>query len=166
MYLKLKNVYDAFCIKYKYLKKQTLQIFKMRKIEAIIRETSFKDVKVALENIGVQQYSYWEVKSHGKEKSEVKTYRGVTISSGDLKRIKLSIVINDTGQEIVIKEIIKAAQTGFTGDGKLFVVDVHEVYSIRTGLRGRDVLKLFAEVVTQKVTNQTDKVKSFYEKFK
>ena len=41
----------------------------MKKIEAIIRKSKFKEVKEALHNVEVNFFSYWDVSRINKEKS-------------------------------------------------------------------------------------------------
>ncbi len=43
---------------------------------------------------------------------------------------------NDTDVDLVVDTIVKTAQTGDIGDGKIFVSPVQEVIRIRTGERG------------------------------
>lgn len=49
---------------------------------------------------------------------------------------KIETVVTDSQGEPVVAAIVKAAQTGKVGDGKIFVSDVAEVVRIRTGERG------------------------------
>jgi nitrogen regulatory protein PII len=49
-------------------------------------------------------------------------------------------VVTDGRAPLVIEAILKAANTGRIGDGKLFVFDVVEAVRIRTGERGEDAL--------------------------
>ena len=111
----------------------------MKKIEAIIRKSKFKEVKEALHNVEVNFFSYWDVTGIGNEK-EGHVYRGVSYSTSDIQRRYLSIVVNDDFEEITIKTIVEAAGTGEVGDGKIFVSDVKEAYRIRTGEKGGKTL--------------------------
>lgn len=111
----------------------------MKKIEAIIRKSTFSKVKSALHEVGVNFFSYWDVTGLGNEK-EGHVYRGVSYSTSDIQRRYLSIVVNDSFEEITIKTIIKAASTGKVGDGKIFVSDIKEAYRIRTGEKGGSTL--------------------------
>jgi len=52
----------------------------------------------------------------------------------------LEIAIPDTKLEEVLEAIIKAAQTGRIGDGKLFVSNLEDVVRVRTGERGEDAV--------------------------
>ena len=73
----------------------------MKKIEAIIRKSKFSEVKEALHNVGVVFFSYWDVTGIGNEK-EGHVYRGVSYSTSDIQRRYLSIVVNDSYEEITI----------------------------------------------------------------
>ena len=111
----------------------------MKKVEAIIRKSKFSDVKEALHKVGVNFFSYWDVTGQGHEK-EGHVYRGITYSTSDIQRRFLSIVVNDSFEEVTIKAILESASTGEVGDGKIFVSDIKESYRIRTGEKGGDTL--------------------------
>ena len=111
----------------------------MKKVEAIIRKSKFSNVKEALHEVGVNFFSYWDVTGQGHEK-EGHVYRGVTYSTSDIQRRYLSIVVNDTFEEITVNAILKSASTGDVGDGKIFVSDIKESYRIRTGEKGGETL--------------------------
>jgi len=112
----------------------------MKKIEAIIRKSKYRDVKQALYDAGISFFSYWDVTGKGNEK-EGHVYRGVTYSTSDIQRRILSIVVNDEFEETTIQAILNSAATGEVGDGKIFVSDVQECYRIRTGEKGGETLK-------------------------
>jgi nitrogen regulatory protein P-II 1 len=111
----------------------------MKKIEAIIRKSKFSAVKEALHDVGVNFFSYWDVTGLGNEK-EGHVYRGVSYSTSDIQRRYLSIVVNDSFEEVAIKAIIESASSGEVGDGKIFVSDIKEAYRIRTGEKGGKTL--------------------------
>ena|SRR5690606_13637232 len=112
----------------------------MKKIEAIIRKSKYDAVKDALHDVGVNFFSYWDVTGIGNEK-QGHVYRGVTYSTSNIQRRHLSIVVNDDFEEATIQAILKSAQTGDVGDGKIFVSHIEESYRIRTGEQGEDALK-------------------------
>ena len=111
----------------------------MKKIEAIIRKSKFREVKNALHEVGVNFFSYWDVTGLGNEKKG-HVYRGVSYSTSDIQRRYLSIVVNDDFEEITIKTILEAASTGNVGDGKIFVSEIQQAYRIRTGEEGGNTL--------------------------
>ena len=53
-----------------------------------------------------------------------------------LPKTRLEIIVNNEDAEEVINAIVKTAQTGDIGDGKIFISPVEEVVRIRTGERG------------------------------
>lgn len=112
----------------------------MKKIEAIIRKSKFDETKVALHDIGVTFFSYWDVTGVGNEK-EGHVYRGVSYSTADIQRRYLSIVVTDSFVQKTIDAICKTSYTGQVGDGKIFVSPIDEAYRIRTKEKGEDSLK-------------------------
>jgi nitrogen regulatory protein P-II len=57
-----------------------------------------------------------------------------------LPKVKIELVVKDEDVEKVIETIMKTAQTGRVGDGKIFVIPVEEVVRIRTGERGEQAI--------------------------
>lgn len=107
----------------------------MKKIEAIIRKTKFEEVKDALLEADIEWFSYYEVRGVGKSR-QARIYRGVMYDTSSIERILISIVVRDINAERTVQAIIKAAQTGEIGDGRIFVIPVEDSIRIRTGERG------------------------------
>ena len=107
----------------------------MKKIEAIIRKTKFEDVKEALLEAGIEWFSYYDVRGVGKAR-QARIYRGVIYDTSSIERILVSIVVRDKNVEPTVQAVIKAAQTGEVGDGRIFVIPVEDSIRIRTGERG------------------------------
>lgn len=112
----------------------------MKKVEAIIRKSKYRQVKDALHEVGVNFFTYWDVTGIGNEK-EGHVYRGIAYSTSDIQRRYISIVVNDDFKDITVKTILEAASTGEVGDGKIFVSNVLEGYRIRTGEKGEETLR-------------------------
>ncbi len=112
----------------------------MKKIEAIIRKTKFEEVKEALLGADINWFEYHDVHGIGQSRQE-RIYRGVQYSTDVIERVALSIVCRDQFVQPTIDVIIKVAQTGEIGDGRIFVSDVIDTYSIRTGEHGDTVLR-------------------------
>ena len=107
----------------------------MKKIEAIIRKSKFKEVKEALHKVEVNFFSYWDVTGLGNEQ-QGHVYRGISYSTAEIQRRYLSIVVNDDFVDKTIQAILNAAATDKIGDGKIFVSPVEEAIRIRTGEKG------------------------------
>lgn len=120
---------------YLFLLQNTL-IFKVyEKIEAIIRKTKFEDVKDALLEADIEWFSYYDVRGIGKAR-QGRIYRGVVYDTSTIERILISIVVRDKNTEKTVQAIIKAAQTGEIGDGRIFVIPIEDAIRIRTAERG------------------------------
>ena len=112
----------------------------MKKIEAIIKPFKLEDVKEALNKVGVQGLTVTEAKGYGRQKGHTEIYRGREYSVDLLPKIKLELVVLDELLDKAVKTIVKAAQTGKIGDGKIFVTRVDEAVRIRNDERGDIVL--------------------------
>jgi nitrogen regulatory protein P-II 1 len=108
----------------------------MKKIEAIIKPFKLEEVKAALSEIGIQGMTLTEVKGFGRQKGHTEIYRGSEYTVDFLPKVKLEIVIDDSLVDQVVHTIVKTANTGKIGDGKIFVSAVDEAVRIRTGERG------------------------------
>jgi len=112
----------------------------MKKIEAIIKPFKLDEVKEALQDVGVQGLSVVEVKGFGRQKGHTELYRGAEYVVDFLPKVKIEVVLQDDQVDGAIEAIIAAAKTDKIGDGKIFVMELEEVYRIRTGEAGEDAL--------------------------
>jgi nitrogen regulatory protein P-II 1 len=109
----------------------------MYKIEAIVREDKFEDVKAALNDINVDGMTVSQVMGAGKQKGYKELVRGTTVDITLLPKIKFEIVVSTEEWEAkTIAAIARAARTGNPGDGKIFSYDMRSVLRIRTGEAG------------------------------
>lgn len=104
----------------------------MKLIIAIIQPHKLDDVMEALDEKEIYLKTVSNVLGCGRQKGIPETYRGVVESGKLTKKVRLEIALNDPYVEPAIQAIIKASKTGHTGDGKIFVVDMHECVRIRT----------------------------------
>jgi len=112
----------------------------MKLIVAIIKPFKLDAVREALSGIGVQGITVTEVKGFGRQKGHTEVYRGAEYSVDFLPKVKLEIGLDDGLVEQAIEAIMKAADTGKIGDGKIFVLPLEEVVRIRTGETGAEAL--------------------------
>ena len=112
----------------------------MKLIIAIIKPFKLDDVREALSDIGVQGITVTEVKGFGRQKGHTELYRGAEYVVDFLPKIKLEIAINDDLFERAVEAVMKSANTGKIGDGKIFALDLDQVVRIRTGETGADAL--------------------------
>jgi len=112
----------------------------MKKIEAVIKPFKLDEVREALSEIGVSGLTVTEVKGFGRQKGHTELYRGAEYVVDFLPKVKIEIVVADSGVEGAIDSIVKAARTGKIGDGKIFVTNVEQVVRIRTGETGEEAV--------------------------
>ncbi len=112
----------------------------MKKVEAIIKPFKLDEVKDKLNEIGIQGITVTEVKGFGRQKGHTELYRGAEYVVDFLPKIKMEVVIADAQVEEVTNTIVKAAQTGRIGDGKIFVTSLEDTIRIRTGERGEEAI--------------------------
>ena len=108
----------------------------MKKIEAIIKPFKLDEVREALYEIDVMGLTATEVKGFGRQKGHTELYRGAEYVVDFLPKVKLDLVVSDKMVDKVVETIMKAANTGKIGDGKIFVMQVEDAVRIRTGEKG------------------------------
>jgi len=112
----------------------------MKKIDAIIKPYKLDDVKDALNDIGVKGMTITEVKGYGRQKGHTEIYRGAEYVVDFVPKIKIEAVVSDDLTDKAVDVILKAANTGKIGDGKIFITPVEQVIRIRTGEQGSSAL--------------------------
>lgn len=112
----------------------------MKKIEAVIRHFRLEDVKNALTEQGLQGMTITEVRGFGRQKGHTEMYRGTEYAVDFVPKIKIEVVVDEDRLRNVIDTILRTAQTGQIGDGKIFVSTLDEVIRIRTGETGGDAI--------------------------
>jgi nitrogen regulatory protein P-II 1 len=108
----------------------------MKKVEAIVRPHLLEAVKTALQDVGIVGMTVTEVKGFGRQKGHTETYRGSEYEVQFLPKIKIEVVLGDELVDQAVDAVLKTANTGKFGDGKVFVSAVEDVVRIRTGERG------------------------------
>ena len=112
----------------------------MKKVEAIIRTHKLDDVKSALVEAGIEGMTVVEVRGFGRQKGNTEMYRGTEYAVDFVPKAKLAIILADEKLQVAIDAVLKTAQTGNVGDGKIFVSEIAESIRIRTGEMGDDAV--------------------------
>ena len=112
----------------------------MKKIEAIIRHFKLDDVKSALTAAGVEGMTVTEVRGFGRQKGQTEMYRGTEYTVDFVPKVKIEVACSEENLKSIVDTIVKTAQTGKIGDGKIFVSDLEEAVRIRTNEVGTDAL--------------------------
>lgn len=109
----------------------------MKYIIAIIQPDRLDDVLENLEKKEIHLVTVTPVMGRGRQKGISEVYRSHKEAWGLLKKVKLEIGVNDDYVKPAIEAITKGGRTGNIGDGKIFVLDLHEVIRIRTNETGK-----------------------------
>lgn len=112
----------------------------MKLITAIIKPFKQDDVREALSEIGIAGVTVTEVKGFGRQKGHTELYRGAEYVVDFLPKVKMEIAVAEDIAEQAIEVIVKAANTGKIGDGKIFVTTLEQVIRIRTGETGEEAI--------------------------
>ncbi|MBI3995780.1 MAG: P-II family nitrogen regulator [Nitrospirae bacterium] len=101
----------------------------MKLIQAIFRPEREAEVIRALEKAGLYAMTKLDVLGRGKQ-------RGVQVGEAtydELAKLMLMIVVEDGDVDRAVAAIRKSAYTGHFGDGRIFILPVEHILTIRTG---------------------------------
>lgn len=112
----------------------------MKLITAIIKPFKLDDVRESLSELGITGITVTEVKGFGRQKGHTELYRGAEYVVDFLPKVKIEVAVSQALLEASIECIIKAANTGKIGDGKIFVTSLEQVIRIRTNETGEQAL--------------------------
>jgi len=110
----------------------------MKLVTAIIKPFKLEDVKLALENLGIQGLTVSEVSGFGRQRGHTEVYRGAEYTVDLVPKVRVEVLVQDAGK--VVEAMVEAARTGKIGDGKVWVTEVETVVRVRTGERDDDAL--------------------------
>jgi nitrogen regulatory protein PII len=109
-------------------------------VTAVVKPHKLDDVKEALRAYGIKGMTISEASGFGRQGGKTEVYRGTEYTVDFVPKVKVEIVVDDGKVRAAIDTIVRAAQTGQIGDGKIFVSDLSDVVRIRTGETGTAAL--------------------------
>ncbi|AFQ45851.1 P-II family nitrogen regulator [Desulfosporosinus meridiei] len=104
----------------------------MKMIRAIVRPDKTEAVAEALANAGMPSLTKMHVFGRGRTK-------GIRIGDvvyDEFPKTMLLMVVEDEKLDSAINVILESAKTGTMGDGKVFVTEVEEAYTVSKGTKG------------------------------
>ncbi len=120
----------------------------MKEVIAIIRRHRLQETKAGLLGIGIPALTMVSVEGRGKQKglpgwnyeldpmlTEIEE-KNTGVSMRFIPKRMIYTVVEDEDVPKVIETIIKTNQSCHIGDGKIFVTEVSEAYTVRTGASG------------------------------
>jgi nitrogen regulatory protein P-II 1 len=112
----------------------------MKLITAVVKPHKLDDIKNALEAHGVQGMTVSEASGYGRQRGHTEVYRGAEYTTDLVPKVRIEVLVESADAADVLDAIVKAAQTGRIGDGKVWVMPVDEVVRVRTGETGDDAV--------------------------
>lgn len=108
----------------------------MKRIICFLRPHRLEAVKTAIAELGITGLTVNDVRGCGTSPEPQVALGGQTHVVALPIRSRLSTVVPDDLVEPIIESIIAVAQTGMSGDGKIFVEPIEDSIRIRTEERG------------------------------
>jgi nitrogen regulatory protein P-II 1 len=112
----------------------------MKLVTAVIKPHKWEEVREALESFGVTGMTVTEVSGYGRQKGHTEVYRGAEYDVALVPKVRIEILVEDADADDVVGIVVKSAQTGRIGDGKVWVVPVDTAVRVRTGDRDEAAL--------------------------
>jgi nitrogen regulatory protein P-II 1 len=112
----------------------------MKLITAVIKPFKLEDVRTALDTFGVHGMTVTEASGYGRQRGHTEVYRGAEYTVDLVPKVRVEVLVDDDDFEDVLDVVVKAAQTGKIGDGKVWVTPVETAVRVRTGERDIDAL--------------------------
>ena len=112
----------------------------MMLVTAVIKPFKLDAVKEALEGAGAKGLTVSEAQGYGRQKGHTEVYRGAEYQVAFTPKIRVEVLVDETGVMGVMEAIAKAARTDKIGDGKIWVTPIDTVVRIRTGETGPDAI--------------------------
>jgi nitrogen regulatory protein PII len=112
----------------------------MKLVTAIIKPFKLEEVKVALENLGIQGLTVSEVSGFGRQRGHTEVYRGAEYTVDLVPKVRVEVLVANADSSKVVDAVVEAARTGKIGDGKVWVTGVETIVRVRTGERDEDAI--------------------------
>jgi len=94
----------------------------VKQVIAIVKPFLAEKVLEALAGAPLEACNVQEVKGYGRQKSYLDEYRGSEYSLAFLPKVEITLWVDDSRVEEVVRTVVETARTGRMGDGKIFVL--------------------------------------------
>lgn len=112
----------------------------MKQIKAIVKPYKLDEIRDAMEAVGVDSFTFGEVRGIGHHKGEKDIYRGLEYAPSYVPMMEVYVLVNDDIADQVVAAIAGAAKTDDPGDGKIVVSDLSNVVDISSGKSGAEAV--------------------------
>ncbi|WP_166846669.1 P-II family nitrogen regulator [Isoptericola sp. BMS4] len=108
----------------------------MKLVTGVIQPHRLDDVKSSLEAAGIRGMTVSEASGYGRQKGHTEVYRGAEYTVDLVPKVRIEVLVSDEDAPTVVEAVVKAAQTGRIGDGKVWTTSLDDVVRVRTGEHG------------------------------
>ncbi|MGY3318242.1 P-II family nitrogen regulator [Arthrobacter sp. TE12232] len=112
----------------------------MKLVTAIVRPERVNAISTALERFGVNGLTVSQASGYGRQRGHTEVYRGAEYNSDLLPKVRLEVLANEDALGGVMAAIEEGGRTGHFGDGKIWIIEVHDAVRVRTGERGASAI--------------------------
>jgi nitrogen regulatory protein P-II 1 len=109
-------------------------------VTAIVRPERVNAISTALERFGVNGLTVSQASGYGRQRGHTEVYRGAEYNSDLLPKMRLEVLANEDALGGVMAAIEEGGRTGHFGDGKIWIIEVHDAVRVRTGERGASAI--------------------------
>ncbi|MCA9155398.1 MAG: P-II family nitrogen regulator [Pirellulaceae bacterium] len=102
----------------------------MKQIVAIIKPYLAEKVLDGLKRAPLEALNVREVKGYGRQKSYLDQYGDTEYSLAFLPKVEITLWVDDTRVDEILKKLVELARSGRMGDGKIFVLPVDRYESV------------------------------------
>ncbi len=112
----------------------------MKLIIAFIKPYCLEEVRDAMATLGVDSFSFSEVRGIGHHKGEKDIYRGIEYAPSYVPMMQITVAVKQGVAEELMTAIAKAARTEEPGGGKVFACDLSQAVDVSSGATGPDAI--------------------------
>ena len=113
----------------------------MKLIIAFVKPYRLEDVRDAMEKLGVDSFSFAEVRGIGHSKGEKDIYRGVEYAPAYVPMMQIILAAKEEVAEDLMIAIAKAAKTDEPGNGKVMACELTQVVDVSSGTTGPEAIR-------------------------
>lgn len=97
-------------------------VITVKQVIAIVRPTLAEKVIEGLKRAPLEALHVREVKGYGRQKSYLAEYDENEFAMAFLPKVEISMWVDDTRVDEIVRRIVEIARSGRMGDGKIFVL--------------------------------------------
>lgn len=93
----------------------------MKRIVAVVKPFLVEKILDQLRRAPLEALEVCEVKGYGKQKSYLDQYTDSEYSQAFLPKVEITLWVDDSRAEEIVRKLVEVARTGRMGDGKILV---------------------------------------------